>query len=58
MNARLWKDLFEVVDDVVDGVSAVVPLAPADRQELLEADGPIERATRLIRFLAKAAVPL
>ena len=45
-------------EDVVDGVSAVVPLAPADRQELLEADGPIERATRLIGFLAKAAVPL
>ena len=45
-------------EDVVDSVSAVVPLAPADRQELLEADGPIERATRLIGFLAKAAVPL
>ena len=44
--------------DVVDGVSAVLPLDPADRQELLEADGPIERAARLIGFLVKAAVLL
>ena len=43
-------------EDVVDGVSAVLPMQPADRQMLLEADGPIERASRLIRHLAKAAV--
>ena len=38
-------------EDVVDGVSAVVPLAPTDRQELLEADGPIERSRRVYWIL-------
>ena len=38
-------------EEVVDGLSLVLPLEPADRQELLEADGPVERALRLIRRL-------
>ena len=38
-------------EEVVDGLSLVLPLEPADRQELLEADGPLERALRLIRRL-------
>ncbi len=38
-------------EEVVDGLSGVLPLEPAHRQELLEADGPIERALRLIRRL-------
>ena len=38
-------------EEVVDGLSQVLPLEPAHRQELLEADGPIERAARLIRRL-------
>ena len=36
---------------VVDGLSQVLPLEPAHRQELLEAVGPLERALRLIRRL-------
>ena len=38
-------------EEVVDGLSAILPLEPAHRQELLEADGPVERASRLIRRL-------
>ncbi len=38
-------------EEVVDGLSQVLPMEPAHRQELLEADGPIERAFRLIRRL-------
>jgi Lon protease-like protein len=38
-------------EEVIDGLSAVFPLQPADRQDLLEADGPIERALRLVRLL-------
>ena len=38
-------------EEVVDGLSLVLPLEPAERQELLEADGPVERALRLIRRL-------
>ncbi len=38
-------------EEVVDGFSAVLPIEPAQRQELLEADGPVERALRLIRIL-------
>ena len=38
-------------EEVIDGLSAVFPLNPADRQDLLEADGPIERAVRLIRLI-------
>ena len=36
---------------VVDGLSQVLPLEPAHRQELLEAVGPLERTLRLIRRL-------
>ena len=38
-------------EEVIDGLSLVLPLEPAERQELLEADGPVERALRLIRRL-------
>ena len=38
-------------EEVIDGLSLVLPLEPVDRQELLEADGPIERALRLITLL-------
>ena len=38
-------------EEVVDCLSVALPLEPAHRQELLEADGPIERALRLIRRL-------
>ncbi len=38
-------------EEVVDGLSLVLPLERAERQELLEADGPVERALRLIRRL-------
>lgn len=38
-------------EEVIDGFSLILPLQPADRQELLEADGPLERASRLIRIL-------
>ncbi len=43
------SDLSDV--ELVDGLSVALPLEPAHRQELLEADGPIERAARLIRRL-------
>jgi hypothetical protein len=35
--------------EVIDGLSLVVPLLPVERQGLLEADGPIERARALAR---------
>jgi Lon protease-like protein len=38
-------------EQVIDGLSIVLPLDPAHRQELLEADGPAERGLRLIRRL-------
>ena len=38
-------------EEVVDGLSLVLPLEPVERQELLEADGPLERALGLIRRL-------
>ena len=38
-------------EEVINRLSLVLPLEPADRQELLEADGPVERALRLIRHL-------
>ena len=38
-------------EEVVDSLSLVLPLEPAHRQELLEVDGPVERALRLIRRL-------
>ena len=42
-------------EEVVDGLSRVLPLEPAHRQELLEAGGPVERALRLIRRLRENA---
>ncbi len=38
-------------EELIDGLSLLLPLEPVDRQELLEADGPVERALRLIRLL-------
>ncbi len=38
-------------EEVIDGLSQGLRLEPAHRQELLEADGPVERASRLIRRL-------
>lgn len=38
-------------EEAVDGLSLLLPLDPAQRQELLEADGPAERASMLIRLL-------
>ncbi len=38
-------------EEVVDGLSSALRLEPAHRQELLEADGVVERALRLIRRL-------
>ena len=43
------SDLSDV--EVVDGLAVALPLEPAHRQELLEADGSLERAVRLIRRL-------
>ena len=37
--------------EVVDELSLTLPIAPARRQELLEADGPLARASRLIGLL-------
>ena len=37
--------------EIVDELSLTLPLAPARRQELLEADGPLARASRLIDLL-------
>jgi Lon protease-like protein len=42
-------------EQVVDGLSLILRLEPAHRQELLEADGPAERALRLIRRLIENA---
>ena len=36
-------------EEIVDGLSSALRLEPAHRQELLEVDGPVERALRLIR---------
>ncbi len=38
-------------EEVVDGLSQVLPLEPAHREVLLEVDGLVERALRLIRRL-------
>ena len=38
-------------EEAIDLLSQILPLEPAHRQELLEADGPVERAVRLIRRL-------
>ena len=45
-------------EQVIDGLSLLLRLEPAHRQELLEADGPAERALRLIRRLAENAAVL
>ncbi len=39
-------------EEVIDGFSAILPMEPAQRQELLEAEGPVERASRLITLLS------
>jgi Lon protease-like protein len=38
-------------EEVIDGLSLILPLAPAQRQQLLEANGPLERALVLVGFL-------
>lgn len=38
-------------EEVIDALSLVLPIEPAERQELLEAEGSIERATKLIELL-------
>jgi Lon protease-like protein len=35
----------------IDGLSIILPLEPEERLELLEADGPLERAASLVRLL-------
>ena len=37
--------------EVIDGLSLVVPIEPTERQDLLEADGPILRASGLVSLL-------
>jgi Lon protease-like protein len=44
-------------EQVIDGLSVVVPLEPAQRQELLEAQGPIQRALSLIAMLRGGRAP-
>lgn len=43
-------------DQAIDGLALAVPLDPAQRQHLLEADGPAERASMLIGFLRESVV--
>ena len=38
-------------EEVIDELALILPLAPASRQELLEAEGPIARASQLIGLL-------
>jgi Lon protease-like protein len=46
-------------EEIVDGLASALPLEPAQRLELLEADGPVERAERLItRLRLNISVPL
>ena len=46
-------------EEVVDGLALILPLEPSDRQALLEAEGPVERALRLLeRLAASVALPL
>jgi Lon protease-like protein len=37
--------------EFVDGLALILPMAPAERQEILEADGPLQRASALIARL-------
>jgi Lon protease-like protein len=39
--------------EMVDALSLVLPMQPADRQQLLEAEGPLERASGLARQLRR-----
>jgi Lon protease-like protein len=38
-------------EEAVDAITLTLPLEPTVRQELLEADGPVERARRLLQLL-------
>jgi len=40
-------------EEVIDGLSLMLPIDPPERQGLLEADGPLERALELIRLLGR-----
>jgi Lon protease-like protein len=40
-------------EEFVDGLSLVLPMEPAERQQLLEADGPLQRASALARRLRR-----
>ena len=42
-------------DRAIDDLSIMLPLEPAERLELLEADGPVERASILVRLLRRGA---
>jgi Lon protease-like protein len=49
-NAQLsFSDMSDA--EVIDGLSLVVPIEPTERQELLEADGPVRRASGLVSLL-------
>ena len=37
--------------EVIDGLSLVAPIEPTERQGLLEADGPVQRASELASLL-------
>jgi hypothetical protein len=39
----------------IDDLSIVLPLEPAERLEVLEADGPLERAATLVRLLRRGS---
>ena len=40
-------------EELVDGLSLVIPMDPAVRQQLLEADGPLQRASNLAGLLRR-----
>jgi hypothetical protein len=42
-------------EEVIDGLSIALPMAPAQRLELLQADGPLERAAILVRVIRGGA---
>jgi hypothetical protein len=42
-------------EEVIDGLAIALPLEPAQRLELLEADGPLERAVILVRVIRGGA---
>lgn len=43
---------------LVNGLSAALPFAPAEKQALLEADGPLERSQVLVLLLAMSGGPV